>query len=218
LAFHRPTLLTACLGLICLAILLVLGFWQLERREWKRDLLATVEARLALPAEPLPAGPGLDWEFRRVKVAGSVLPNSWFRFPGHTRNGTVGDVLMLMVQTDDNRLILVEQAFVGFGEALPPLPSALAREGVLRWPPAPGWLTPGNDPAGNQWYVADPAVMAATARAPGEAAAAPFYLAPADWRPHLPNDHLSYAFTWFSFAAIFALVFALFHRQRIKPA
>jgi surfeit locus 1 family protein len=216
--FRKPTFLTAALGLVCLAILLSLGFWQLDRREWKQDLTATINKRLEKFPAPIPADPGQDWEYRPVLVSGEVVPESWFRFPGRSQDGQVGDVLMLLVREETGRLIVVEQAFVGFNEALPPLPAAIGREGVLRPPLEPGWFTPDNNPAANQWYTVDPPAMAAAAGVEG-GSVLPYFMAGKDWRPHLPDNHLQYAITWFSFAAVFVIIFILFHRKRPeKPA
>ncbi len=212
--FRKPTLLTAVLGLLCLAILLALGSWQLDRHAWKQDLIASIDQRMALPAEPLPAAPGPEWTYRRVLVAGEVVPGSWFRFPGRAKDKKVGDLLMLLIREPGGRLILAENAFVGFGEPLPPLPAAAALEGILRQPSEPGLFTPDNDPVGNQWYMADPQAMAASTAAAGQGPVLPFYVVNKDWWPELPNNHLQYALTWFSFAIIFIIIFALFHRRR----
>lgn len=211
--FRRPTILTAILGLICLATLLALGTWQLDRREWKRELLATIEERLTSPAVPIPAADGPEWEYRRVTVAGEVVPDSWFRFPGRAKDGQVGDALMLLVQEPSGRLILVEHDFVAFGAPLPELPSAIAKEGILRAPPTPGLFTPDNNASANQWYFADPSAMAAL-KGRGSDPVYPLYVVGEDWRPQLSNRHLEYAVTWFSFAGIFVIIFALFHRRK----
>ena len=211
--FRKPTFLTAVLGLICMAILLALGAWQMDRRAWKQDLIATIGERMALPAVDLPAALGPEWTYRRVLVQGETVPGGWFRFPGRARDGQVGDVLMLLIRTADGRLVAAERAFVGFNEPLPPLPAAVAMEGVLRLPAARGWFTPDNGPAENQWYTVDPAAMAASIGA-DQGAALPLYVVARDWQPQLPNNHLQYALTWFSFAGIFAIIFILFHRRK----
>jgi surfeit locus 1 family protein len=52
--------LLAALTLLCLG----LGVWQLERRAWKLDLIATVEARLRARPAPAP-GPRTGARCRR---------------------------------------------------------------------------------------------------------------------------------------------------------
>ena len=211
--FRRPSPLTIVFGLLCLCLMIGLGFWQLDRREWKNALLAETADRMHEMPAPMPAAPPPEWEFRPVTVEGTVVGGQWFRFPGRSHDGEVGDALMLLVRDDHGQLVAVEHGWVPFGAPLPQLPQALATEGVLRAPPKPGWFTPENDPAENAWYVADPAAMAKAAGLPA-AEAASLYLKPADWRPNLPNDHLQYAITWFSLAGVFAIIFVLFHRKK----
>lgn len=217
MSFRRPSFLTIVFAAIGLAVMLGLGTWQLQRLEWKTNLLATIAERLDLPAEPLPANPGADWQFRRATVEGQVVGGQWFRFPGHSRNDAVGELLMLLVQRPDGSLVAVENGWVPFGQPSPPLPETLAAEGIVRAPAEPGLFTPANDPAGNAWYVASPAAMAAAAGLPA-AKAVPMYLKPPDWHPHLPNDHLQYALTWFALAGIFLVIFVLFHRKKPTAA
>jgi surfeit locus 1 family protein len=193
MAFRRPSILTVVLALVGLAIMLSLGFWQLERLDWKTQLLATVDARLQKLPLPLPATPSDDWEFRRVTVEGPVAGGQWFRFPGRTRDNQVGDALMLLIQRDDGSLVAVE--------------------GVLRHRLEPGIFTPNNDPAHNAWYSVNPAAMAETAGLDSTLALSQ-YLKPSDWVPSMPNDHLQYAITWFALAGVFCVIFILFHRKK----
>ena len=52
-----------------------LGVWQVERRAWKLDLIARVDARTrAAPAPlPLPAAWQGDTDYRRVRATGTLL-------------------------------------------------------------------------------------------------------------------------------------------------
>ena len=217
MAFRRPTILTSVSALLALAIMVGLGVWQLERREWKEALLATIDARLQVLPEPLPAHPAADWEFRRVLVEGPVAGGQWFRFPGRTKDKDVGDALALLLQREDGTYVAVEYGWVGFNAPLPPVPLVLAVEGILRQPQSPGLFTPANDPAHNAWYQVDPAMMA-QAVGLDPAKALPQYVKPSDWAPSLPNDHLQYAITWFSLAGTFFVIFVLFHRRKRETA
>lgn len=217
MSFRRPSALTIILALVGLAIMLGLGYWQLERREWKADLQATVDARLQVLPQPLPqpfvADASQDWEYRRVTVQGPVAGGQWFRFPGRTRDSKVGDALMLLVQRDDGSLVAVEYGWVDFNAPLPPVPLALAAEGVLRDHIEPGLFTPNNNPPANAWYIVNSAAMAEAAGLdPGKAL--PQYLKRSDWTPSLPNDHLQYAITWFSLAGVFCVIFVLLHHKK----
>ena len=72
----RGLVLPGICAAVALAILLGLGFWQLDRLAWKESLIARVEARTKAPAVPL--APEREWskfsadndEYRRVTVSG----------------------------------------------------------------------------------------------------------------------------------------------------
>ena len=190
-----------------------LGIWQLERREWKAGLIETIDARLLTPPVAMPADLSPEWEFRRVLVQGTVAGGQWFRFPGRSRDGQVGDALMAIVEKDDGGLVAVEYGWIEFGAPLPSVPLALATEGILRQPSQPGWFTPDNNAEDNAWYRVDPAMMAESVGLDPTALAS-MYVRPSTWQPSLPNDHLQYAITWFSLAGVFCIIFLIFHRRR----
>ena len=60
-------------AMLVFAVLIGLGAWQVQRKAWKEDLIATLTARVAAAPEPLPAAkawPQLDQaadEYRRVR-------------------------------------------------------------------------------------------------------------------------------------------------------
>ena len=210
---RKPSLLAIVLGTIVVIILVSLGTWQLDRRAWKQELIATIDARIAEPVVDLPSSLDSDWNYRRVQIVGQVVPGSWFRFPGRTRDGEVRDVLMLLIALDDGRVVAAEHGHVGFGELLPPLPGSVALSGVLRPPGEPGFFTPPNNVSANQWFWVElPLMFEIVGMKPSGLTS--HYLSPGDWRPRLPNDHLQYALTWFSFVVIFIVIFVLFHRRK----
>lgn len=126
-------------------------------------------------------------------------------------------------------------------------PPAVEVTGIVRTPQPPGWLTPANRPDKNEWYYIDLSAMAgsvgvlpfvdyyiyATAEkplpedpaTPGAEAAegapaadtAAEYPIPNVWRITLPNNHLSYAITWFALAAALLAVYVIYHLRR-EPA
>ena len=53
-AGRREFLLRGLVVLAAFLVLVGLGTWQLQRRAWKQDLLATLTERLAAPPVPLP--------------------------------------------------------------------------------------------------------------------------------------------------------------------
>ncbi len=98
--------------------------------------------------------------------------------------------------------------------------------GLMRAPQSRNMFTPGDTPQLRIWYTREPASIAATL---GLAGAAPFTIAleaPASpgpngyprlvpVAPEFPNNHFTYALTWFSLAAALLVVFGLFARARL---
>ena len=234
-----PTLLTVC----GLAILIGLGTWQLERKVWKENLIATITARLtAVPAVGVP--PRSEWqsldraqtEFRRVSVpveflndqealvytAGSALRPDvkgigyWVFTPARLPGGSI---------------VVVNRGFVPIERKEPATRSAgkvsgtVDIVGVLRWPDQRGMFTPNDEPQHNIWYVRDPEVIGP---AKHWGTVAPFFIdmeapqppgglpraAPAELR--IPNDHLQYALTWFGLALTLVGVYIVYMISRFK--
>lgn len=228
----RPILTIATL--IGLSILFGLGTWQLHRLDWKRDLLATIDARLALapqPVAPLLARHGADEDvaFFPVQLTGVFEADGEARVFG-TLDGVPGAYLFTPLVLPDGRWLYVNRGFVaqevGPDAVLPPS-GPVTVTGVLReYQPLPTiarWVNPPSNPEANRWYKRDPVAFsdAYGGVTQGVWIDAQFAAAPADWpKPtptlaNLPNRHLEYALTWFGLAATLLGVFAVFSVRRV---
>jgi surfeit locus 1 family protein len=223
-------------SLVGVAVLSALGTWQLQRKAWKEDLIATLERRFAAAPRPLPPPPEwpalrrADMEFRRVRFTATFL---------HDREALVytsgsalrsdasspGYWVFTPAQLADHALVMVDRGFVPEGRQDPArrpqgrMAGPVDIVGVLRWPEPPGWFSPTPDVAHNLWFVRDPAAMAA---AKDLGAVAPFYVeqesplppggwpSPAKLKVNLPNNHAQYVITWYGLAAALALVFTAY--------
>lgn len=190
----------------------MLGLWQIERRAWKLDLIARVEARVR--GEPV-AVP--DWsrigktdEYRRVRLAGTFLPNRDTLVDALTERGP-GFWVIAPLETAQG-IVLVNRGFVPPNRAQTyDIPAgAVALTGLLRLTEPEGRIFRPNQPATNRWFSRDVAAIAAARRI---APVAPFFVdAGAGPRGTLPvggltvvkfrNTHLVYALTWFALAAL----------------
>ena len=235
----RPGLWLTLCALLAIAVLLGLGTWQLQRLEWKRDLIAERDAQLEVPAIALPdpvEAPEV-LEFRRVTLSGRFLHAGELHQGGRTHRKQVGFHLVTPLLLDDGRTLLVDRGWVPPEKREPARrPETLddgpvALEAVLR---RGGWkgraiFQPDNDPAGNYWIWIDPPAMFAAAEAAGAAVARPVtalyaVAVPADPPAALPaatesrveirNDHLEYALTWFALAAALAVIYVLLGFKR----
>lgn len=211
----RPVALAHAAFLLALSVLIGLGAWQIERREWKRDLIAARMAALAAPPLTLPTETK-PVDFRAGSAEGVPLTDRLFKVIATGENG-LGFRAVVPVRLEGGTLLLVDRGFVpdiAAAASISDLSPAQSRrfEGRIRLPRAPGVFTPENDPARGVWYTIDPTAMA---RASGLPLVEAYYLEiesvdpprdafprPAPPPPDLPNDHLNYAITWLSLAAL----------------
>ncbi len=122
----------------------------------------------------------------------------------------------------EGRRVLVDRGFIAVDARDVETPNAdITVTGNLQWPQETDGFTPAPDTENNIWFARDVPAMAAALNAepllivarkltPSDPAVAPF---PVD-TSRIPNDHLQYAITWFSLAAIWLAMSALFLRRR----
>jgi surfeit locus 1 family protein len=207
---------------VALAILIALGVWQLQRREWKLGILAAIDRAESGPPMALGRDPPA---FAKVFVTGTLLPARALygievrdQLGGQPREGAQ---LVGMVARPGAPDVVVDLGWVPIDDGAPdPLRPAAARSitvtGYVRAPDHPNWLSARDDPAARRFYTLDPRAIGA---ALGERDVAPFTLValgkaawpggpvPAEALPRPPNNHLQYAFTWFGLGATLLWVF-----------
>jgi surfeit locus 1 family protein len=221
--------------LICIAIMIGLGVWQIERLHWKEGILAHVAALKNAP--PVAAAPALalnsDVDFRRVELDCPGLASAPFVELFGVREGDPGARLISACAIDAGpyRTVLVDRGFiVGTNAGRPSVDAANKAPvhvvGVLRIPEHGNWASPANDSAKRNFYIRDAAVMAKVLGAPApapvfllaETATNPDFpaLVPAPLPEEIPNNHLQYVLTWFGLAAALAGVYAAALWRRLK--
>jgi surfeit locus 1 family protein len=229
-------------AVVGVAILFGLGIWQLERRTWKENLIATVTARLARAPEDLP--PSASWprltpeadEYRRVRFPAEFLKGdeALVYSAGSAFRPDVqgaGYWVFAPARLSGGSIVLVDRGYVP-PERKDPASRAQGAPhgtvevvGVMRWPEARGLFTPADDPKSNVWFLRDPKAMAAAKKWDS---AAPFYIEqeapvppgglplPGKLAVNLPDSHLQYAITWFGLALGLAGVYMVWLAGRIR--
>jgi len=228
-----PTLFTVPVLLLCLG----LGFWQIERLFWKRELIAQRQAAVeAAPvAAPRTLEEALGREFRHVTDEGVFLHDKEIFLGATSEAGRQGYQVLTPLVEPSGRIVIVNRGFIPTELKDPATRSAgqiagkVQVQGLLRLPPAqkPNWFLPDNRPDLNYWFWVD---LLAIAAADKLDRVAPFYIDagaapnPGGWpkggvtRLALPNDHLQYAITWFSLAVALIVIYVLFHRRNAGSA
>jgi surfeit locus 1 family protein len=204
-----------------IVLLTSLGVWQLQRREWKHDLIARVEQRVHAPtvAAPDPARfDGRADEYRRVSLRGRFLNERETLVQAVTRLGG-GFWLMTPLRTERGFTVLVNRGFVRSEQRRSRdwlrVDGEVTVTGLLRLSEPGGGFLRDNLPAEDRWYSRDVAEIA-RARRLGEVA--PYFL-DEDLRGEIDgkgpvggltvvkfnDNHLQYALTWFALALLLAL-------------
>ncbi len=210
----RRMLFPVILGLGGIAILLSLGTWQLRRLEWKQAILASIEARITAAPVALSAlsapDPNRD-RYLPVTVTGRTTGEEVLVLSG-TRAQGAGYEVIAVFETEAGRRILLDRGFVA-QEAKDTIRPAvtLSVTGNLVWPNESDSYTPPPDATRNLWFARDVTAMAESLKtdpvlvvirsATGDAQG--ILPVPVD-TSGIPNDHLGYAITWFSLAAVWA--------------
>jgi surfeit locus 1 family protein len=228
-------------ALVGIAILVGLGIWQLDRKVWKENLIATVTARLSQAPQDLPARASWaqlkqdDTEYRRVMFPAEFLDGeeALVYSAGSTFRPDVqgtGYWVFAPARLAGGSIVLVDRGFIPLDRKDPATRSQGAPHGivdiigVIRWPETRGLFTPADDARSNVWYLRGPNAMAAAHK---WSTVAPFYIeqespVPAGGLPlpgklavALPDNHLQYAITWFGLALALAGVYLTWLARRI---
>lgn len=203
---------------------------------WKHDLIARVDARVhaapvGLPADArLASAPPGAFDYLRVRAAGVYAGSQTALVRAATDLGT-GFWAMTPMRLGDGRTIWVNRGFVPAGttagKAGAGAPGGkVAVIGLLRSSEPGGSLLQSNRPKEDRWYSRD---LAALSRAKGTGPTMTVFIdaqkedarqpqggvnpVPGLTVIHFPDNHLSYALTWFALAALSAAGIALVWRR-----
>jgi len=197
-------------GLIGTAVLIFLGLWQVQRLDWKRGILDTIEARIAAAPVAVPSVPTkAEDQYRRVDASGIVEAGEIHVYTA-APSGGVGYRIIAPFILADGRKILIDRGFVPIGEKDASRPTGpISVRGSLLWPDDGALDSNPPDLAKNIWIARELPAMAA------ELGTEAVLIVAAETDPsdgpdplpvtvNIPNNHLEYAVTWFGLAVVWA--------------
>ena len=240
----RGTRAFAAFTALMVAIFVGLGVWQLARRTEKHALIAALDSRVTAAPVPLPPSSewhalnAANDEFRRVTFTATFLnlPDAMVYSAGSAVREDVsgpGTWAFLPARLPSGETVVIDAGFVAntmqersvedraTAKLVTSEPVTLT--GYLRFPEVAGWLTPADNRDKRLWFTRDHLMMAS---ALGWGEVAPFYIdletpapdngipKPGSLSPHLRDEHMQYAITWFSLAAALVIAFAVWARGR----
>ncbi len=229
---HPRFLVFLCAAFLIVATLISLGFWQLQRQEWK---IAQIEKRaIAFAAPPLV----LDYQsvgtldddaikdFQRVRIDGNYRHDAGIELAFRPRHGIQGKQILTPIVTDSGHYVLIDRGWLAdhdraaFTNRPHQEASPVTIKGILRPVPAKDrWFRHGD----RQRQTLDAEIIhrhiglvslfqkeppthyiEALCEDP-----CPAFLVQRSRPEPLANNHLSYALTWFSLALVAAVVAVL---------
>ncbi|HKJ87472.1 MAG TPA: SURF1 family protein [Gammaproteobacteria bacterium] len=234
----RPRTLPTLVTLVLFPVLLSLGFWQLDRAQQKRDLIAQWQESKHEAPRPLAEvdKDGSSKKFFKVQAKGRYDRDHQFLLDNQVRDGRPGfQVLTPLKLAGRDKAVLVERGWLPMGKSRqdlphPPTPEKAVRiQGFLADPPSVGIRLGPPDPGQGKWpkvvqYVKAgrigkqlgyPVMGRVIRLAQGQ---------PYGFRRHWsapvhfgPQRHIGYAVQWFALAAALVTIYLVVNTKRSKP-
>jgi surfeit locus 1 family protein len=215
-----------------------LGLWQVDRAAQKARLFAAFDgAATAAPVTLEEARrAGDSTRYPRVAVRGRYDAAHSYVLDDRTHAGAVGSVaIAVFAPADGSTPLLVDRGFIantarGEPATIPPLPEGEQQISALYAPPPGSGLRLGGNALPRQTAWPKQTIyldVGEVSRDLGRTLDAKILLlAPEEgsgfvreWRPDVfpPERHRAYAFTWFTLAAVVAVVFGGMHWRKDAP-
>lgn len=188
--------------------MLNLGFWQLDRLEWKTDIFAKIEKFESVDENLKPLDLSNAEDFQRGYIEGRFLNKPAVQIKPRTNaDGAVGYHLLYPFKTHDGQNIIVNMGWYD-GETYP-IPTSRKITGYLRSPDKKSSFTPQNKPEQNQFYSINIDDLEETYNVTLNSKI--LYLDSAFPTMQKPrNKHAQYAIFWFGMSALLLLLTLLF--------
>ncbi|UMA63812.1 SURF1 family protein [Roseivivax marinus] len=210
------------IGLVGAAILCALGIWQVQRLAWKEAILDDITSTISGPADTtLPSDPDPQADrYRPVQLDGTVDEGELHVLVSQKRVGA-GYRVIAPFTTEAGRRVLIDRGFVPTEDKDLERPAGEATiTANLHWPQETGSFTPETDRDRNIWFARDVAAMADALGTEPILAVVRLEEPPVPGVTPLPvstegipNDHLQYAITWFSLAAVWIAMTGIWLRR-----
>jgi surfeit locus 1 family protein len=197
------------LGVLGSGVLVALGLWQVDRMAWKEGILADIDARITDVPAALPALPDPQADKYLSVTATGTLTGPEIHVLASAKGLGAGYRVIRALDTEGRR-VMVDLGFLPLELKEADRPARdLTVTGNLHWPDEINGSTPETDTTRAIWFARDVDTMAATLQT------APVLIVARDMQPPvptltpypvdsstIPNDHLSYAATWFGLALV----------------
>ena len=218
--FYKLTFIT----LVLITVTLVLGFWQLNRLEWKNNLIKAFDE--LKHSTPKKINILKQEEFFKVEFFGMINRNKKIFLPAKTLNGKVGMRLAsVFIDKDGNSYLLDEGWFSQDKFNFFRASNKKIEENItayIRFPRKKNFFTPDNNIKTNEWYTYDLLSIGKFLNTPINQK---FFLKkmnknidkdliPSSHHHQFRNNHWQYAITWFLMSFAFLVLYLVYLKKR----
>ncbi len=210
---------------IGVGVLVSLGMWQLQRLEWKQNILQSIAVEqfvnaqeVQLDASIIEDAAGDQYPYKRGYVDGVFVSSDPVFIGPRTHDGNVGFHAILPFRFVDGSAIFVNLGWIEDKDNLRPVYRRLVRlQGHVKDGRGVSRFVPQNTPETDNWFRADvndlalhygidaPLPLIFYSEVPGLMGG----VLPHDPKVEINNNHLQYAIFWFIMAAVMIAVYVL---------
>ena len=225
----RPLFWPSFFALPSLLVLLMLGTWQVNRLQWKTELINAFKERSQSEAI-YPDFTGDVVEFQRVVLDGRFDHENTIYLTGRTYEGNAGFHVVSAFETNKGDVFFINRGWVSEAYREPEKrPFSMTKgtvqiEGIVRLPQRQGYFVPDNEPQAGFWFTMKPDEVATylsitqaqtgfyidAIRDPNAKLTLPIA---AEVKIDVRNSHLNYAVTWYGIALSLIGVYLAYHHS-----
>ena len=216
------------LFLIALAFLVLLGFWQLHRLEWKTNLLSSIEDGQTEDYVDFPFNIiDENFSYKKTTLSGKIDHSKELHFFNINSYGQSGYNIIVPMLTND-KTVYIDLGWTSFADInsrefeFRSLKSELDLRGILIYSKKRRAFSPQPDRDKNNWYLMNIEEMDQYTKLNSEkyifrVLEQKYYsdLLNEFTTVNIPNNHLQYAITWFALAFSIACMYVIYIYKNI---
>ena len=216
--------------LFVISLLITLGFWQLQRLEWKNTLLSKIEDNYNNITIDFPfLESSSQFEYMKSNIDGNYLSEKLMFFYRSNLNGDSGFNVVIPFKTTEGIIVYVDNGWIPFKNKenldidFINKSKVYSLSGALIFKKDRKYFTPENDYNENIWYLLNTDEMDSVL----DLSSSNYILKLIDqnyfeeflieFNPtNIKNNHLQYAVTWFLMALFISIFYIYLIKQQVK--
>ncbi len=232
----KPSLIPTMVTIVFLYTMISLGFWQLDRAEYKANLQTIIDSRIDQSPVPFDevSRDGESWLFQPVMLSGNYDFNKQLLLDNQVNNTRAGYGVFTPFKLENNQYILINRGWLPVGKdrrqlpdiSMPDMSKSVHISGVLSPVPAKGLVLSDNANNYNSWpvllqyidideiqqktgYRLLPMVLVLEAEPESKLQPLPYSISVRS------EKHTAYAFQWFALSLALIIIYIVVNVKRM---